>query len=344
MGYANPQSQLQGGGWNYMNPTQAPDTQGAYNGYQAQNAQTAQIDQSGAQPYNQAEQGLMGQLQQQAQGQGPNIAQQQLQAATAQNIQQQQAAAASQQGNQNPGLAAQQLAQNAAMTQQGAAGQSAMLRSQQQLAAQQALAGVAQTGAAQQLGVAGQNAGYAQQAGLANAGAQNQAGQFNSQALQNQAQQAYQQWLAQNQFSQTANNQYNSYVGGIEQGNSASQAGMTNSLAQSGVGLGTTLLGGLLSDERAKVDIAPGDDAVRALLAGLSAKTYRYKDPSLAGAAPGNRLGILAQDLERTPHGKALVSEIDGVKRIDATQAVGVLLAGLAAQQKDIDALKKGKG
>jgi hypothetical protein len=104
-------------------------------------------------------------LQAQANGTGgPNLAQQQLQNATNQNIQSQAGAVAGLRGL-NPAMAGRLIANQGAAIQQGAAGQSAELRMQQQLAAQQQLAGLY----AQQ---AGQNSAYLN-AGLGGQTAQN---------------------------------------------------------------------------------------------------------------------------------------------------------------------------
>lgn len=84
---------------------------------------------------------LANQLLQQSQGAGPNIAQLQLQQATNQNIQQGAGLIGSQRGM-NPALAARVIAQQTAAANQNAAGQSGVLRAQQQLAAQQGLANV----------------------------------------------------------------------------------------------------------------------------------------------------------------------------------------------------------
>src|SRR5271168_4459152 len=84
---------------------------------------------------------LAQQLQAQANGQGPNIANLQLQQATNQNNQQAAGAIASQRGM-NPALAQRIISQQAANNNQQAAGQSGVLRAQQQLAAQQGLANV----------------------------------------------------------------------------------------------------------------------------------------------------------------------------------------------------------
>lgn len=87
------------------------------------------------------QQQLAQQLQQQAQGQGPNPALAQLQAATGQNTANQAALMAGQRGvGQNAGLIARQAAQQGATNQQNMNGQAATMQAQQQLAAQQALA------------------------------------------------------------------------------------------------------------------------------------------------------------------------------------------------------------
>lgn len=86
------------------------------------------------------QQGLANQLQMQAAGGGPNPAMDQLALTTGQNVQNQAALMAGQRGARgNPGLMARQIASQGAQTQQGAAGQAAVMRANQQLAAQQAL-------------------------------------------------------------------------------------------------------------------------------------------------------------------------------------------------------------
>jgi hypothetical protein len=92
-----------------------------------------------------AQNNLASQLLAQSQGRGPNIAQTQLANATGQNVQQQGALMASQRGaNANPALLARQAAMQGSQIQQSAAGQSAGLQAQQQIAAQQALQGLYQ--------------------------------------------------------------------------------------------------------------------------------------------------------------------------------------------------------
>jgi hypothetical protein len=136
------------------------------NGYNAQQANiaTSNYQPEIAQAGNQAQgvggpatgtiqqmQGLGNTLNQEIQGQGPNLAQWQLQNATQQNI----AAAASAAGSQrgiNPGLANRQIAGQAASANQNAANQSAGLRMQEQYAAQSQLASLLNQQAGAQLG------------------------------------------------------------------------------------------------------------------------------------------------------------------------------------------------
>lgn len=142
---------------NNYKPTAAA-TQGGTNAAQLNNAYSgAQSGIAGQQQFaNQAaaqngfgnqsnvfsqQQALANQLQNQANGQGPNPAQAALNQSTGQNIAAQAALMAGQRGaSANPGLIARQAAMQGAATQQQAVGQSATLQAQQQLAAQAALA------------------------------------------------------------------------------------------------------------------------------------------------------------------------------------------------------------
>ena len=138
--------------------------------------------------FRQGQQDLIGQLQQQAQGGGPSLANQQFQQSLAQGVNAQQAMANT--GRGNTALAGIQAAQNVGGLTQGLAGQAANARMQEQLAARQQLAGALQAARGQELS-----------AGQFNAVQQNQRqqllGQFGQEAalanqraaLQNQAQQ-----------------------------------------------------------------------------------------------------------------------------------------------------------
>lgn len=163
------------------------------------------------------QQQLAGQLQQSANGQGPNPALQQLQNTTGQNVANQASLMAGQRGSSaNAGLLARQAAQQGANTQQQAVGQGAALAAQQQLAARQQLQG-------QQAQIASQQIGSQQNLGQQSLAAQ--------QALQNQ--------LAQQNQSQVANvSQANQANASIAAQNAKQQGGMASGLLN---GVGTVL-------------------------------------------------------------------------------------------------------
>lgn len=271
---------------------------------------------SGGVPYQGVQQGLLNQLQAQAAGSGPNVAQQQLQQATQQNIANQAAlAAGNATGNQNPGVAGANLARNAALAQQTAAGQSAMTRSQQELGAQQNLAGLT-----------GQGINQAQ----AGANALNQEGQYAS--GQNQQNYQYGQNMAQSE--QDAYNNAIAAMAGNQESQRANNGNAFNSMAGN-FGFGVLNAGGkaLMSDEDEKTDTAPAEADHEKFLEAMKSHSYRYKDPSMDGAAPGTHFGPMAQEIEKGgPVGKSLVHDgPDGVKRVD-TDRMTLALASASGQ------------
>lgn len=138
------------------------------------------------------QQALSNQLQNQANGQGPNPALAQLAQTTGQNISSQNALMAGQRGGSaNAGLIARQAAMQGANTQQQAVGQAATLSAQQQIAAEQALQGQQANMANLATNQVGQQANSIQ---AYNQGAQNQQsnllGANNSQNQVNEAAQA----------------------------------------------------------------------------------------------------------------------------------------------------------
>jgi len=148
---------------------------------------------------------LLAQLQQQAQGQGPNPAAAQLAQATAANTANQAALMAGQRGaSANAGLVGRQIAQQGAANQQAMAGQAATMQANQQLAAQQQLAALS----GQQLGQQQAAIGQLGQIGLGQQG-----NLLGAQSNYNQAQMSGQQ--ANLQAQTTANQQRNQMIGGL---------------------------------------------------------------------------------------------------------------------------------
>lgn len=107
------------------------------------------------------------------------------------------------------------------------------------------------------------------------------------------------------------------------------RAGIFQSFA-GGAGSGAAAL---LSDENEKEKVKKGDKKAKEMLDKLSAKEFEYKDDG----SDTKRLGIMAQDLEKSSLGKALVKEVGGKKMIDIPQGFGAVLA---AQSEMNDRLK----
>jgi hypothetical protein len=108
----------------------------------------------------------------------------------------------------------------------------------------------------------------------------------------------------------------------------ASEAGMAAAGAAGAMG----------SDKRLKKDVKPiKSKDTNELLDKLAPKYFGYKNPEVEGQ--GQRVGVMAQDLEKSKVGKTMVQEDEtGTKRIDLGNAFGTLVA----LQKDInDRLKK---
>lgn len=133
----------------------------------------ATIDTSPQEQFRQGQLGLMSQLQGQANGTGPSIAQGQLQRASDANLAQSMAMAQSM-GGMGAGAGLRGISQQRAGVGQQLASDSGLLRLQEQQQAQGLLANVTAGGRGQDIGLATGQAGLFQQAGLANQGAQNQ--------------------------------------------------------------------------------------------------------------------------------------------------------------------------
>lgn len=80
---------------------------------------------------------------------------------------------------------------------------------------------------------------------------------------------------------------------------------------------------------------------IRETLRSTEPYAFNYKPSNGYGEDPSQRhVGIMAQDLEKTPAGSTIVKDTPKGKMIDGKQAVGFNLAAAADLQKQIDALK----
>lgn len=253
-----------------------------------------------------AQQALAQALTAQSQGQGPNIAQLQLEQATNRNIEQNAGLLGSQRGM-NPALASRLIAQNSARAGQEAAGQSGIMRAQQQLAAQSQLGGLLGTEAQQEI----QRQQILQGAQAAQNSAINQ-GALGAQGLTADASK---------QNSQTAGQ----IAGGLMGGAGSAAAAM-------------------FSDERVKKDITDANKSSYDFLEKIGAHKYKYKDKSMG---EGEYISPMAQELEKTPQGKDLVEDTPAGKVVDMGHAAGLLMANQAAlhdRLKELESHKMAKG
>lgn len=97
-------------------------------------------------------------------------------------------------------------------------------------------------------------------------------------------------------------------------------------------------LGGVLGDQ--VVDLL-NRSRVRDVLRSVAPTEFNYRDPDQPGARDGRRLGVMAQDLERTELGRQMTQRgPDGNLRIDPAAATGALLAAASDLQQRMDRLE----
>ncbi len=108
------------------------------------------------------------------------------------------------------------------------------------------------------------------------------------------------------------------------------EPGFWEKLLEGAAGTAATVgVGALVSDERLKTNVRAVDSTDRdfeEFVASIQPREYEYRDPA---HGEGPRLGLMAQDLERTRFGRALVRESGGVKTIDVPALTGGVAAGL---------------
>jgi len=106
-------------------------------------------------------------------------------------------------------------------------------------------------------------------------------------------------------------------------------------------GTGSVVGTKLISDARQKKNISKideNDGKLLELLNKIKPVRFEYKNSGLEGATKGFNFGLIAQDLERSELGKALVSNENGVKKVDSARAG---LTALAAIPLLMDKIKK---
>ncbi len=260
---------------------------------------------------------LIDQLREQADGKGPSLAEAQLRSASDRTLAQQLAAAASQRGGNQASLQ-RALAQSQASSGAQLAQDAATMRMQEQNAAREQLASALQA----QRGTDVQSQLSQEQLATQRLGQSFDMGTAQQQALANLEKMRTDQFLAAQGLTATG-----------QQAASQAQAGLLGGVI-GGVGAA------MGSDKNMKKDVKDSSKDVNKFLDALSSKKYKYKDDSEAGTAPGQRYGIMAQDLEKSPMGKSFVQEINGNKMVDTVQGFGAVLAAQSELHKRLKELE----
>ncbi len=281
------------------------------------NSQTAQA--MGPQGTNQdqarnGQMALVQQLQDQAAGKGPSLAQMQFQKASDQNMSQAMALGQSQRGAGQGGMLKGIQTQQANIG-QGMANDAGMMRLQEQMAAQNQL---------------GQNLGQVRSQDLGVDQMSQQNNQFNAGAMNQNNQFGQSQANTMSNSNADRNNQANIAQGNIDI--ELEKLRQQNAKDSSPMGMIGGMLGGMsMSDERVKEDISDGDDELYSFLDSLGAHDYKYKDEK---HGKGRRISPMAQELESTPLGEEFVFETEDGKAVDYGKGLGTMLASQAALHK----------
>jgi hypothetical protein len=96
------------------------------------------------------------------------------------------------------------------------------------------------------------------------------------------------------------------------------------------------------SDKRLKTNISPGGGEVESFLDALNSYKYEYKDPDAPNAGAGMFVGVMAQDLEKTPMGSSFVKDTPNGKMVDYGHGLAAILASQASLHDRIRHLEEG--
>jgi hypothetical protein len=96
----------------------------------------------------------------------------------------------------------------------------------------------------------------------------------------------------------------------------------------------------ILSDRTQKTAIADGGKDADDFIASLRSYSFKYKN---AKNGQGDRVGIMAQDLEKTKAGRMAVLNTREGKKVDTAHLSGALAAATARLGERLDALEKNK-
>ena len=117
------------------------------------------------------------------------------------------------------------------------------------------------------------------------------------------------------------------------QGNDEKQAAIIGAV-------GTVVASIAASDIRAKTNISSGAGEVETFLDALNEYKYEYKDPQ--GDQAGMFVGVMAQDLEKTPMGASFVKDTPAGKQVDYGHGLAAILASQANIHDRLRQLEEG--
>lgn len=97
------------------------------------------------------------------------------------------------------------------------------------------------------------------------------------------------------------------------------------------------------SDEKLKKDVKPESKKMEKFLSAINAKSFEYKNTDIPGTSPGDKFGVLAQDLEKSEVGKTLVQDSPNGKMVDINSTVMAVLAAQSDLNKRLKSMEKKK-
>lgn len=179
-----------------------------------------------------------------------------------------------------------------------------------------------------------------QQVELTNVGARNQAQQYNLAVAQDIANRE-----AQSRYELPQQDWANRMT--LAQAKAGVQSGYAQMLGQqSGANmqmLGSAAIAAAASDVNVKKNIEMAPDEIDNFLNELTGYKFSYKEPEKYGE--GERLGVMAQDMEKSELGdKAVFKNQEGTKMIDGADALGSILASLGRLNEKVNALEEENG
>jgi hypothetical protein len=238
--------------------------------------------------------------------------------------------------------------------------QTAQLRAQEQSTAQRAYGQFLAGAREQDIGLAAQQAQFEQQTGLANVEASLQQQQLNDQMVQFYTQQGYARdqaqlmagiemenlrtqnvMAAQGLASQASGQRMGFYSQALGAGANMVGAGFGAAGTAMGAAGGPGIAAAGVSDRKAKTEIKRSKKELDQLMDAIKAYKYKYKNPA---HGEGERISPMAQDLEKSKLGKAMVSQHEsGYKMVDYGKGLGTMMASVARLNERLKKLEGDK-